>query len=97
MTSRQRSLAKALTYRFVGTFISVLFLYLAGHGWAWAAGVGGLESLFKILAYYLHERAWARYPTVPAMIEPVREIPQPVPLYIIADARGVPQKFSRGD
>ena len=60
LESRRRSLAKALTWRVVACLITT--------GVAWAISgkatvgleVGVLDSLVKIGAYYLHERAWIR-------------------------------------
>lgn len=51
-------MAKALSYRVIGTGISVLFLLAAGKGVGWAVAVGGIETLVKVFAYYWHERTW---------------------------------------
>lgn len=59
--SRRRSLAKTITWRLLATLTTTLIV-LAFTGEAMlAATVGGVESVTKLLLYYLHERAWARY------------------------------------
>lgn len=71
--SRTRSLTKAISWRLVGTvdtfFVSLVVLTLTGatHGNALrslqlSGGIAGVEIITKILLYYLHERAWQRFP-----------------------------------
>ncbi len=70
--SRSRSLAMAITWRFVGsldTFVlSFLILYLTGHEQQPMAAVrfGGAlalaETATKIFLFYIHDRVWGTIP-----------------------------------
>jgi len=60
--SHLRSVVKALTWRFIATFIT------AGVAWAFigelreAAAIGVADTLLKLGIYYSHERLWNRIP-----------------------------------
>lgn len=58
MESRRRSLVKALSWRVIATTITTALAYLWSHDVAVAASIGAADSLIKLFAYYLHERAW---------------------------------------
>ena len=60
METKRRSLAKALSWRFIATAVTVTVAYLYSHDVKAAAAIGVADSLIKIFAYYLHERAWIR-------------------------------------
>ncbi len=62
MDSRRRSLTKALSWRAVALVITTVLGYLFTGSVAFAASIGVADSLIKILAYYLHERAWNKLP-----------------------------------
>jgi uncharacterized membrane protein len=58
--SHTRSIVKAISWRCLGSFDTFLITWLIT-GNAMAAGsVASLESLSKIVLFYLHERAWGR-------------------------------------
>jgi uncharacterized membrane protein len=58
MESHRRSFAKALSWRLVALLITVTVTWLIFEDVRIAASVGLLDSLVKIVVYYLHERAW---------------------------------------
>jgi len=58
MESRKRSLFKAFSWRGIALTITALVTYLYSGDWRAAAAIGLGDSAIKILAYYLHERAW---------------------------------------
>lgn len=60
MESHQRSIAKAASYRLLGSLLTALIAYLLCGAWDVALGVGLLDSVAKMAAYFLHERLWAR-------------------------------------
>ncbi len=61
MTERKmRTIVKAVTWRATATLITAGLVYLFTGRLELAAEVGALEMVLKILAYYLHERAWGR-------------------------------------
>lgn len=57
-----RSVAKAMSWRVVGTIDTMVISYLITGKVKWALSIGAVELFTKILLYYLHERAWHRIP-----------------------------------
>ena len=64
--SRKRSLAKAISWRFIAMLITMIvsFVIMKEDDQAKTAGwtaviIGLIDSLVKIFAYYGHERVWA--------------------------------------
>jgi len=58
METRRRSIVKALSWRFVAAIITTLVvLGITGKG-GFAAEVGVIDTLVKLLVYFVHERAW---------------------------------------
>ncbi len=53
-----RSIAKALSWRFIATTITVSIAYLFTGEVTVALEIGGLDMVLKIVAYFLHERIW---------------------------------------
>ena len=62
MEARKRSIAKAASYRFFGSLITAGIAFLLTGEWDIALGVGALDGVTKMAAYFLHERVWARIP-----------------------------------
>jgi len=60
--SRLRSVLKAITYRITGTITTTTIVFFVTGELAFAAAVGVVEPLVKLVVYYLHERAWQRVP-----------------------------------
>jgi adenylylsulfate kinase len=58
MESRRRSLVKALSWRVIATAVTTTLAYLWSHDVKVAASIGAADSIIKLFAYYLHERAW---------------------------------------
>lgn len=60
MDSHTRSLAKALSYRVLGSICTgLIFLVLSGKP-GLSMGAGGLDFILKVGLYFLHERLWTR-------------------------------------
>ena len=55
-----RSLAKAASWRFVGTIDTLLLAYIFTGSAAISFAIGSMEVATKTVLYYLHERTWAR-------------------------------------
>ena len=55
-----RSMAKTVTWRLLGTFLTVLVAYLLTRDLSLALMLGGIEILAKFVLYFGHERLWAR-------------------------------------
>ena len=56
--SHTRSFAKALTWRITATIITTVIVYTLTGEVRIAVAVGGIELIFKFVAYYGHERVW---------------------------------------
>jgi uncharacterized membrane protein len=58
--TRRRSVLKSLSWRFLAALITSGVVYvLTGRG-DFAAKVGLVDTLVKLVIYFLHERAWDR-------------------------------------
>ena len=56
--SHSRSIAKAVSYRILGsTTTALIFFVLTGKG-SLSLGAGALDMVLKIGAYFVHERIW---------------------------------------
>ena len=60
MESHKRSLAKAATWRLGGLVITVVIAWACTRRVDVAASIGLADTLVKLAAFYLHERAWLR-------------------------------------
>jgi uncharacterized membrane protein len=57
-----RSIAKAVSWRVVGTIDTMIISYLVTGKIKWALSIGFVELFTKVFLFYLHERAWHRIP-----------------------------------
>ncbi len=62
MDSHRRSFAKAFSWRLVAFVITFTVAYMVTGETHAAAGIGLVDSVIKIFAYYGHERIWFRIP-----------------------------------
>jgi len=62
MDSSSRSLAKAVSYRVLGSAVTALIVLLFSCSLKVSLGVGALDMLSKIALYFLHERLWNYIP-----------------------------------
>jgi uncharacterized membrane protein len=56
--SHGRALTKAVSWRAIGTADTFLWAWLITHEPASAGAIASLETVTKIILYYLHERLW---------------------------------------
>lgn len=61
MVSQRRHIAKTITWRIIGTVDTIFITYLLTGSLTVGLSVGGVETITKMLLYYLHERAWYKY------------------------------------
>lgn len=61
MVKRKRHIAKALSWRMVGTLDTFLLAWLITGSIEIGAMVGGVEVITKTVLYYVHERVWYNY------------------------------------
>jgi adenylylsulfate kinase len=60
--SHTRSVAKAISWRVLGTIATSLLVFAFTRKWSISLAVGGVEFVSKIGLYWLHERVWDRVP-----------------------------------
>ncbi|WP_299700105.1 DUF2061 domain-containing protein [uncultured Pontibacter sp.] len=59
--SKFKSVAKAVSWRILGTFDTIVISYLITGELKMAFSIGSIEVFSKILLYYVHERVWERF------------------------------------
>jgi uncharacterized membrane protein len=57
----KRHLAKAVTYRMVGTLTTFIISYIFTGSIVVSSAIGVVELLVKPLNYFIHERVWYTY------------------------------------
>jgi uncharacterized membrane protein len=57
----KRHLAKAVTYRIVGTLTTFIISYIFTGNVVVSSAIGMVELLIKPLNYFIHERVWYTY------------------------------------
>lgn len=55
-----RSVAKAISYRLCAAIVTTTIVFIFTRKIALSIGVGLVESVVKVIAYYLHERMWSQ-------------------------------------
>jgi uncharacterized membrane protein len=58
MESNGRSLAKAISYRLLGSIGTALIFYMLTGKAGLSVGAGGLDIVLKLALYFVHERIW---------------------------------------
>lgn len=61
MVQKKRHIAKAFTWRVVGTVDTFILAWLLTGSIELGAAFSGVEILTKTVLYYLHERAWYNF------------------------------------
>jgi uncharacterized membrane protein len=59
--SYKRQIAKAITFRILGTIDTILISWLVTGSFKIGAILGGIEVVTKIVLYFFHERMWDKY------------------------------------
>jgi uncharacterized membrane protein len=62
MESTSRSLAKAVSYRILGSTGTALVVLILSGNLKISLGVGALDMLLKVGLYFVHERLWNHIP-----------------------------------
>jgi len=58
MDSQARSIAKAISYRVLGSASTALIFFVFSHNLSLSVGAGVLDSVVKLGMYFIHERIW---------------------------------------
>jgi adenylylsulfate kinase len=58
METHARSIAKAISYRFLGSASTALIVYAVTGKLSVSAGAGAADALIKLGLYFVHERIW---------------------------------------
>lgn len=56
--SHPRTLVKAITFRAGATVTTMLIVFAFTGRWLLTIGVGVVETIAKVILYYVHERIW---------------------------------------
>lgn len=56
----KRSILKAVTYRLIGSFVTGSLVWLFTGKLDFAVAIGSIDTILKILGYYVHERIWQK-------------------------------------
>lgn len=71
--AHRRSVAKGLSWRFIGSFDTTMISWIVTGHLSSAMKIGGVEMITKVTLYYLHERIWTRISwgqlRIPAAVE----------------------------
>ncbi|WP_242923183.1 DUF2061 domain-containing protein [Pontibacter liquoris] len=59
--SKLKSVAKAVSWRILGTFDTIVISYIITGKLRMAFSIGSIEVFSKIALYYVHERVWERF------------------------------------
>lgn len=62
MESNARSVAKAVSYRVLGSIVTGIIVFIFSGDAKTSMGVGAADMFLKIALYYLHERIWNYIP-----------------------------------
>ena len=62
MDTTTRSIAKAISYRFLGSLCTAAIVAVLTGNLKLSAGAGALDVFVKLGAYFLHERIWNSIP-----------------------------------
>jgi len=63
MVNHRRHLAKALSWRVIGTVDTVILGWIISGDPLIGIKIGAVELVSKVFLYYIHERAWYKYST----------------------------------
>jgi len=58
MESHKRAIAKAVSYRMLGSFVTFVIAFALAGEMKLAVGIGIADTICKIFAFYAHERLW---------------------------------------
>jgi uncharacterized membrane protein len=61
MANYKRQIAKAITFRVLGTLDTILASWFITGSFEIGAMIGGIEIITKIILYFFHERVWDKY------------------------------------
>jgi len=74
MESHSRSIAKAVSYRLLGSVSTAGIFYVLTGSAKLSFGAGAIDVFVKLAAYFVHERIWAHIPFGRAQKAPEYEI-----------------------
>lgn len=61
MVSYKRHIAKAITYRLVGSLTTFIISYIFTGSWIVSTSISFTEIIIKPFNYFLHERVWYKW------------------------------------
>ena len=82
--THSRSFVKAVSWRVLGSIDTFVISYFVTHELVFAASIASVETVTKVVLFYLHERAWAAAPWGRKPVEAAAD--QPVTAAAAAEA-----------
>ncbi len=61
MVNYKRHIAKTVTWRIIGTLDTIIISGLITGSWVVGLAIGGIETISKMVLYFLHERLWYKF------------------------------------
>lgn len=61
MVGKRRHMAKAVSWRILGTLDTTILAWIITGSFELGAMIGGVEVITKTLLYYFHERVWYKH------------------------------------
>ena len=58
MDSNYRSIAKAVSYRVLGSMATAMIFFVLSGDWKISIGAGAMDAIVKTGLYFVHERLW---------------------------------------
>jgi uncharacterized membrane protein len=81
--THSRSFVKAVSWRVLGSIDTFVISYFVTHQLVFAASIASVETVTKVVLFYLHERAWA---AAPWGREPIEAAPEEASAPAVATA-----------
>lgn len=58
MSKHKRAIIKAISWRLIGTFSTIVLFYIMTGNMSIGFSFGGIDITIKFILYYFHERLW---------------------------------------
>jgi uncharacterized membrane protein len=92
--SHPRSIAKALSWRTLGSIDTFVLSWIITGNFVWAGSIASLEVFTKMVLYYLHERGWSHIKwgvqRASTSEESVEAAPAPAPAILLREVAEIP-------
>ncbi len=84
--THSRSFVKAVSWRVLGSIDTFVISYFVTHQLVFAASIASVETVTKVVLFYLHERAWAAAPWGRKAVEAAPSEPEAASVAVVEAA-----------